>query len=131
VSAPGNRHDSPLLEPTLERLGRLGPLPEDATIHLDAAYGPGKGPATAAAHGLAAQVAVKGTPAPIHDTKRWPVERTNAWGNQFLKIARCTERRQRFVDAYISLAHAIITLRRLIRRAWTLYRWDHRPHKRP
>jgi transposase len=131
VSAPGNRHDSPLLEPTLRRLERLGPLPEDATIHLDAAYGPHQGPATAAQFGLGAQVAVKGTPAPIQNTKRWPVERTNAWGNQFFKIARCTERRQRVVDAYPSLAHAVITLRRLIRRAWTLYRWDDRPKKRP
>ena len=117
VSAPGNRHDSPLLEPTLQRLERLGPLPEDATIHLDAAYGPDKGPATAAQFGLGAQVAVKGTAAPIQNTKRWPVERTNAWGNQFFKIARCTERRRRVVDAYLSLAHAVITLRRLIRQA--------------
>jgi hypothetical protein len=29
------------------------------------------------------------------------------------------------------LADAIITLRRLIREAWTLYRWDTRPAKRP
>lgn len=27
VSAPGNRHDSPLLEPTLQRLERLVPAP--------------------------------------------------------------------------------------------------------
>jgi transposase len=131
VCAPGNRHDSPLLGPTLQRLERLGPLPEDATIHLDAAYGPHQGPSTAAQFGLGAQVAVKGTAAPIQNTKRWPVERTNAWGNQFFKIARCTERRQHVVDAYLSLAHAVITLRRLIRRAWTLYRWDDRPKKRP
>ncbi|MET7844139.1 IS5/IS1182 family transposase, partial [Streptomyces sp. NPDC005356] len=47
------------------------------------------------------------------------------------KIARCTERRAEVIDAYLSLAHAIITLRRLIRTAWTLYRWDTRPRKRP
>lgn len=131
VSAPGNRHDSPLLEPTLQRLERLGPLPADAAIHLDAAYGPNQGPATAAQFGLAAHVAVKGLAAPIQNTKRWPVERTNAWGNQFFKIARCTERRRHVIDAFLSLAHAVITLRRLIRQAWTLYRWDSRPKRRP
>ncbi len=131
VVAPGNRHDSPLLGPTLDRLDRLGPLPEQATVHLDAAYGTVKGTKTAAEHGLLAEVAVKGVAAPIQNTKRWPVERTNAWGNQFYKIARCTERRTRVIGAYVSLAHAIITLRRLIRQAWTLYRWDTRPKRRP
>ncbi|MEU5307011.1 IS5 family transposase [Streptomyces noursei] len=131
VAAPGNRHDSPLLDATLKRIERIGPLPEDATVHLDAAYGTDKGTQTAARHGLHAQVAVKGIAAPIQNTKRWPIERTNAWGNQFFKLARCTERRTTVVDAYLSLAHAVITLRRLIRRAWTLYRWDTRPHKRP
>ena len=39
VVAPANRHDSPLLEPTLERLGRFGfDLPERITVHLDAGY---------------------------------------------------------------------------------------------
>ena len=131
VPAPGNRHDSPLLGPTLEKIKRIGPLPPDATVHLDSAYGVDKGKRTAAEHGLHAQVAVKGVQAPIQNTKRWPVERTNAWGNQFFKLARCTERRTEVVEAYLSLIHAIITLRRLIRQAWTLYRWDTRPRKRP
>ncbi|ANZ13555.1 transposase [Streptomyces noursei ATCC 11455] len=39
VTAPSNRHDSPLLAPTLHKLERLGPFPDDATVHLDAAYG--------------------------------------------------------------------------------------------
>jgi len=131
VVAPGNRHDSPLLDATLDRLDRLRPLPEQATVHLDTAYGSVKGVRTAAEHGLRAEVAVKGIAAPIQSTKRWPVERTNAWGNQFFKIARCTERRTEVINAYISLMHAIITLRRLIRQAWTLYRWDTRPKRRP
>lgn len=100
-------------------------------MHLDAAYGTGKGTKTAAEHGLLAEVAVKGVAAPIQNTKRWPVERTNAWGNQFFKIARCTERSTKVINAYVSLMHAITTLRRLIRRAWTLYRWDDRPVRRP
>jgi transposase len=131
VTAPGNRHDSPLLDPTLDRLHRLGPLPDGATVHLDSAYGSTAGPATAARHGLLAQVAVKGMAAPIQNTRRWPVERTNAWGNQFKKLVYCTERRAAVIDAYLSLIHAIITLRRLIRQAWNLYRWDNRPRRRP
>jgi hypothetical protein len=34
-------------------------------------------------------------------------------------------------DDFLAFAHAIITLRRLIRCAWTLYRWDTRPPRRP
>src|ERR1700745_2316371 len=38
VLAPASRHDSPLLAPTLDKLGDIGPLPGDITIHLDAGY---------------------------------------------------------------------------------------------
>lgn len=39
VVAPANRHDSPLLRPTLEKLARFRlDLPEHITVHLDAGY---------------------------------------------------------------------------------------------
>jgi Transposase DDE domain len=40
ASAPGNRHDSPLLAPTLEAAGRQldGILPGERTCHLDRGY---------------------------------------------------------------------------------------------
>jgi transposase len=39
VSAPANRHDSPLLVSTLEAAsGALGALPEGASVHLDRGY---------------------------------------------------------------------------------------------
>ena len=38
VLAGANRHDSPLLAPTLDRLNDLGPLPDSVTVHLDAGY---------------------------------------------------------------------------------------------
>jgi len=38
VPAPANRHDSPLLAPTLDKLAQIGPLPDDITVHLDAGY---------------------------------------------------------------------------------------------
>jgi hypothetical protein len=38
VLAPASRHDSPLLAPTLDKLGELSPLPADIEVHLDAGY---------------------------------------------------------------------------------------------
>ena len=38
VLAPANRHDSPLLAATLDKLDDIGPLPGDITVHLDAGY---------------------------------------------------------------------------------------------
>ena len=41
------------------------------------------------------------------------------------------ERNEEVIDAFFDLADTIITVRRLIRESWTLYRWDSRPAKRP
>ncbi len=38
LAAPANRHDSPLLDGTLETLKVLGPLPEKVSVHLDRGY---------------------------------------------------------------------------------------------
>ena len=38
VTAPANRHDSPLLVPTLETVRTSGSLVEGATVHLDRGY---------------------------------------------------------------------------------------------
>jgi DDE family transposase len=38
VIAPANRHDSPLLEATLDTLEPLAQLPDRASVHLDRAY---------------------------------------------------------------------------------------------
>jgi hypothetical protein len=35
------------------------------------------------------------------------------------------------IDAFFDLADAIITVRRLIRLAWTTHRWNTRPARRP
>jgi hypothetical protein len=73
----------------------------------------------------------KGGKAPIQAGQRWHVERTNAWHNNFNRLQRCYERREEVIDAFFDLADTIITVRRLIRESWTLYRWDSRPAKRP
>jgi transposase len=131
VLAPANRHDSPLLAPTLDKLAELGPLPEEITVHLDAGYDSGKTRDELQSRGLNGEIAHKGDKAPIQAGQRWHVERTNSWHNNFNRLQRCYERDEKVIDAFFDLADAIITLRRLIREAWTLYRWDTRPAKRP
>ena len=63
--------------------------------------------------------------------QRWHVERANARHHNFNRLQRCYERNETVIDAFSDLADAIITLRRPIREAWTLYRWDTRPANRP
>ena len=131
VLAPANRHDSVLLAGTLDKLDEIGPLPDDITLHLDAGYDSGKTRDELASRGIKGEIAHKGVKAPIQAGQRWPVERTNSWHNNFNRLQRCYERNEQVTDAFFDLADAIITLRRLIREAWTLYRWDTRPAKRP
>jgi transposase len=131
VLAPANRHDSPLLAPTLDKLAEIRPLPDDITVHLDAGYDSGKTRDELQRRSLNGEIAHKGDKAPIQAGQRWHVERTNAWHNSFNRLQRCYERNEEVIDAFFDLADTIITLRRLIREAWTLYRWDTRPAKRP
>jgi transposase len=135
VSAPANRNDSPLLRPTLEHLGRFDQglgvgLPETITVHLDAGYDNAKTRHLLAELGCHGVISIKGFP--LQAGARWVIERTNAWHTRgFTKLAICTERRTRVIDAFIALANAIIITRRLIRTAWTTHRWPTRPTRRP
>ena len=73
----------------------------------------------------------------LTNTSKWSHARGNEvvpsrWqATNFYKLARCTERRQIVADFYIALANTIVLVRRLLRRAWILYRWDTRPSRRP
>ncbi|MFE6682576.1 IS5 family transposase [Streptomyces sp. NPDC057729] len=129
VLAGANRHDSPLLAPTLDLLDGLGPLPDEITVHLDAGYDSDKSRNLLGERGLHGRIAQKGTKAPIQATRRWHVERTHAWQNAFHRLARCYERRGHVINAFFDLADTIITVRSLIRRAWTTHRWDTRPQR--
>jgi transposase len=131
VLGPANRHDSPLLAPTLDKLDDLGPLPDDITVHLDAGYDSQKTRDELAGRGMAGEIARKGDKAPIQAGQRWHVERTNAWHNAFSRLQHCYERNEDVIDAFFDLADAIITVRSLIRQAWITYRWDTRPARRP
>jgi transposase len=129
--APANRHDSPLLAATLDKLDDIGPLPGGITVHLDAGYDSQKTRDELADRGMTGEIAHKGDKAPIQAGQRWHVERTNAWHNSFNRLQRCYERDEDVINAFFDLADAIITVRRLIREAWALYRWQGRPAKQP
>jgi hypothetical protein len=129
ASAGANRHDSPLLAPTLQAAaGQLGGiLPDDRTCHLDAGYDSQPTRQTLSEQGFAGQIARKGLPAPLQASKRWPVERTHSWMNGYGKLRRMTDRDATIVEFYLYLAAALVTIRQLIQRARTRYRWDTRP----
>ena len=62
---------------------------------------------------------------PAAGRRRWVVgERTNSWHNRgFKKLAICTERRGRVIDAFIAFANAVIIItRRLLAEAWLTHR---------
>jgi len=79
VTAPANRHDSPLLVPTLEAARALGLVPEGASVHLDRGYDSKLTRLRLLERGLVAEISRKGRPAPLNATKRWVIERTNSW----------------------------------------------------
>ncbi len=130
VSAGANRHDSPLLAPTLAGLDKLDRLPEDVTVHLDRGYDGRPSRALLDELGFQGAIARKGVPAPIQAGSRWVVERAHAWMNGYGKLRRCTEKLRPVVDFYLFLAAALVVLRQLIQRARTRYRWDTRPTSR-
>ncbi|MFJ1550556.1 IS5 family transposase [Streptomyces sp. NPDC088246] len=127
--APANTRDHTLLPATLDRFTALetalGPLPERPRLTLDAGYDYRIVHDDLADRKITARIAERGAKTPIQ--RRWVVERTNSWMNNFGKLRRCTERRKDAVEFFIAMASAIITIRCLIRRAWPLYRWDTRP----
>jgi transposase len=129
--APANRHDSPLLAPTLDTLSAFALPAGETTVHLDRGYDSLITRAELDRRGMAACISKRGTPAPIQATTRWVVERTNAWHNAFRKLAWCTERRGVVIRFYLALANTIIIVRRLVREAWKRYRWNTRPRRCP
>ena len=132
LTAPANRHDSPLLDETLDHaLQTLGELPDRASVHLDRAYDSLTTRRKLEARSLISEISRKGKPAPVSATKRWIVERTNSWHNAHKKLVWCTERRGKVIDFWMAFSEVIIIVRRLIREGWTRYRWEGRPSRRP
>ncbi len=131
ITAPANRHDSPLLGETLDTLGPLGELPEGARVHLDRGYDSAATREKLAARFLLGEISQKGKPAPMRAGLRWIVERTNAWHNAHKKLVWCTERCGRVIDFWVAFSEVVIIVRRLIREGWSRYRWKGRPSRRP
>ena len=130
VSTGANRHDSPLLGPTLAGLPAVGPSTTGSMVHLDRAFDNAPSRAVLDALGFHGEIARKGIPAPIQVGMRWVVERTQAWMNGYGKLRRCTERTGAVVDCYLFLAAAFVVTRLLIQRARCRYRWPSRPTTR-
>ena len=76
ITAPANRHDSPLLGETLDTLEALGPMPEQVSVHLDRGHDSEATRKRLEDRGLDAVFSEKGKPAPLRATRRWVVERT-------------------------------------------------------
>jgi Transposase DDE domain len=131
VTAPANRHDSPLLGPTLDAARTLGMVPQGATVHFDRGYDSGSTRRLLERLDLVGVISEKGKPAPLGATKRWVVERTNSWHNAHKKLLWCTERQGRVVEFWVALPEVVVIVRRLVREGWTRYRWEGRPERRP
>jgi hypothetical protein len=132
VTASANRHDSPLLPETLDAVEEiLGSLPEPVMVHLDRGYDSELTRKRLAERNLIGVISEKGKPSPLGATNRWVVERTSSWQNAHKKLVWCTERRSRVIDFWIAFSNVIVIVGRLIRKAWTLYRWESRPSCRP
>jgi transposase len=131
LPAPANHRDDGLLAATLDAIGAVGPLPAQPVVHLDAGYDYQPCRQVLTTRGMVGQIATRGIPAPIQTGRRWVIERTHAWANQYGKLRWCTERRRQVVEFWLALASAVIVCGRLVRRAWTHYRWDSRPRRRP
>jgi transposase len=133
VTAPANRHDSPLLTKTLDAVTEtLGELPERVSVHLDRGYDSKATRERLEERGLLAEISEKGKKSPpLAATKRWVIERTNSWHNAHKKLAWCTERQGRVIDFWVAFSDVIIIVRRLIREGWIRYRWETRTSRQP
>lgn len=118
-----NRHDIPLLAPTLDAVDARGLLTDIETLHLDRGYDA----AAVRAHlarerGIAdAVIAHKRrpgqatpSPEPLRLGLRWAVERTNSWLSNFGQLRRNTDRRSAHRLAQLALAITLIITIKLI-----------------
>lgn len=127
IPAPANILDHLLLPETLDGLKNFQPIPGEAVVHLDTGYDYQPCRDALAERGLRGNTTPHGVQVPIQTTRRWVIERTHSWLNDYGKLRRCTEPRRACIEAFIALAIAIVTVRALIREAWPRYRWDNRP----
>jgi transposase len=115
-----NRHDIPMLAPTLTSIASRHLLVDVETIHLDRGYDANTVRATLATYGLDDAVIAKrrkrGEPAPVKVGLglRWPVERTNSWMTNYGQLRRNTDRQPAHREAQLALALVFILAAKLI-----------------
>ncbi len=123
-----NRHDSVMLEPTLEHAARLGLLCDIETIWLDRGYDSEATRLRLRDLGIDDAVIAKkrkrGTPSMAKKLPmglRWPVERTNSWLSNYGALRRNTDRKIKHRLAQFALAVAFLLTAKLIdwRNRWS------------
>jgi hypothetical protein len=72
-------------------------------VHLDAGYDDQPCRQVLAERGIVGQIATRGIPAPVQGGRRWVIERTHAWGNQYGTLRWCTKRRRLVVAFWLAL----------------------------
>jgi hypothetical protein len=82
----------------------VGVLRQRPVVHLDAGYDYQPCRQVLAERGMVGQIATRGIP--VQAGRRWVIERTHAWGNQYGKLRWCTERRRLVVEFWLALASA-------------------------
>lgn len=131
VPAGVNIRDHTLLPETLDEFAEstehLDHAPQHPALSLDAGYDHQLVHTGLTEREITPRTTKRGTKTPIQTDGRWAAERTNSWMNNFGKLRRNTERRRLCTEFYLALATAGITVRSLIRRAWSTHRWDTRP----
>ncbi len=131
AAAGANRHDSPLLAPTLDALNSLGGPPDPVSVHLDRGYDSDVARRLLEERGLSGVISERGEPDPLGSTKRWVIERTNSWTNAHKKLVWRTDREGRVIDFWVAFSSVVIIVGRLAREAWRRYRWEGGPSRRP
>jgi transposase len=135
-----NRHDSILLEPTLQAVAARGLLRDVETLHLDRGYDSNLTTERCHSLGVTDIVCAKKKPfakkkpkaeaktktktktkKPLTLGLRWPVERTNSWFSNFGQLRRNTDRFTTQRLGQIALAVALILTVKLVKWAkrWT------------
>lgn len=120
-----NRHDIPMLAPTLDALEKRGLHLDVGTVHLDKGYDARTVRDLLDERGYHDAVIAKkrkkgdSIPAPTKEGThtlglRWPVERTNSWFANHGQLRRNTDRHTTHRDAQMSLAMVFILTAKLV-----------------
>jgi IS5 family transposase len=112
ITAPANRHDSPLLNETLDAAA-LGGLPEGTSFHLDRGYDSGATRERLRERGLIAEISLPGgraCRARGHEAVGGGAHRLLAQRPQE-ELAWCTERRGRVADFWVAFSDVVVTRR--------------------